>query len=306
MDVAKYLAEQGFSVPKIIHHDVEHGFLALEDFGSVSVKDYLLQNANPEEHKRIYHLIIDLLIDAQDKSDVGNAEIGKLVSGSVEPGKPGSGKPGSASLGKSNPALDSCAANKSESTFGTFDNELLASELQIFIDYYIPYAYNRELSIGELEEFMEIWSNILASQDPMPDSFIFRDYHVENMMYLEHRDSIKKIGLLDFQDAFLGSPIYDLVSVLEDARFNVPREDALAYIGYFTQKKELNLEHVLRNYHILGAQRNSRILGVFARKASRDGDDSYIKYIPRVLQYLDYDLSHSSLVVLKAWLEKLK
>ena len=157
----------------------------------------------------------------------------------------------------------------------------------------------------ELEEFMEIWQNILESQAPMPSSIVLRDYHVENMMYLEERKSIKKLGLLDFQDSLTGSPIYDLVSVLEDARIQVQRTDALRYIEYFSQKKEIDIEPVLLNYHILGAQRNSRILGVFARKAIRDHDDSYLQYIPRVLKYLEYDLSYIALSPLKDWLDKL-
>ncbi|MBA2629257.1 MAG: hypothetical protein H0U78_04380, partial [Rickettsiaceae bacterium] len=114
------------------------------------------------------------------------------------------------------------------------------------------------------------------------------------------------IGLLDFQDALCGSPVYDLVSVLEDARFDVPRQDALELIDYFVKKKKLDREGVRRNYHILGAQRNCRILGVFARKLVRDYDDSYLKYIPRVQKYLEYDLSHPDLYQIREWLKNLK
>jgi aminoglycoside/choline kinase family phosphotransferase len=93
--------------------------------------------------------------------------------------------------------------------------------------------------------------------------------------------------------------------VLEDARIQVARTDALRYVEYFSQKKEMDIEPVLLNYHILGAQRNSRILGIFARKAIRDHDDSYLQYIPRVLKYLEYDLSYVALSPLKDWLDKL-
>ncbi|MDP4708849.1 MAG: phosphotransferase [Rickettsiaceae bacterium] len=263
VDVGIYLQKKAFSVPQIIHKDIEQGFLILEDFGPLSVKNYLLGGAGQgaSEHQTIYHLIIDLLVSLQSEEPPSG-----LVS---------------------------------------YDNELLLSELKLFVDWYIPHAYGREVHVHELEEFMEIWLNILESQAPMPSSMVLRDYHVENMMYLEERKSIKKLGLLDFQDALTGSPIYDLVSVLEDARIQVPRSDALRYVEYFSKKKEIDIEKVLLNYHILGAQRNSRILGIFARKAVRDHDASYLQYIPRVLKYLEYDLSYVALAPLKDWLDKL-
>lgn len=264
IDIAIYLKNKGFSAPEIIGQDASQGFLLLEDFGTLSVKDYLLGGLNQDgsERKQIYHLIIDLLVLLQ--------------------------------------------AQEIPSTIVELDNELLILELGVFVDWYIPYAYNRELSTHEFEEFIDIWQNILAEQAPMPNTIVLRDYHVENIMYLKQRESVRQLGLLDFQDAVFGSPVYDLVSVLEDARLEISRDEALQYVEYFSQKKKMEIELLLRNYHILGAQRNSRILGAFARKASRDGDDSYLKYIPRVLKYLEYDLSYFLLEPLRHWLEKLK
>lgn len=186
-----------------------------------------------------------------------------------------------------------------------FDNELLCKEVEVFVDWYIPHIYKRELKIHEFDEFIGIWQDVLLKTSQMPNCLVLRDYHLENMMYLSERDSFKKIGLLDFQDALCGSPIYDLVSVLEDARFDVTLEESHELIDYFVQKKGLDKEATLRDYHILGAQRNLRILGVFARKAIRDNDDNYLKYIPRVKRYLEYDLSHPALEPLREWLNNL-
>jgi aminoglycoside/choline kinase family phosphotransferase len=188
----------------------------------------------------------------------------------------------------------------------SFDNALLCKEVEIFADQYIPYAYYRELKMHEFDEFIDLWQDVLSEMPLVPNAIVLRDYHLDNMMYLEDRDSLKKIGLLDFQDARYGSVVYDLVSVLEDARFEVSRSDALSMIDYFIDKKGLNKESVLAQYHILGAQRNMRILGVFVRKFTRDNDKNYIKYIPRVKQYLDYDLSYPALGKIKVWLDKLR
>ena len=263
ISVAQFLLANDFSAPQIIEQDPVQGFLIIEDFGTISIKNRLEKTVgDAKERREVYYLIVDLLCSLQDQ--------------------------------KCLPGLRD------------FDNELLCKEVELFVEWYIPYAYKRKLEKPEFDEFIELWQNTLAKQDTMPNCVVLRDYHLENMMYLEERDSFRKIGLLDFQDALCGSPVYDLVSVLEDARFDVSRQEALELIDYFVKKKKLDREGVRRNYHILGAQRNCRILGVFARKLVRDHDDSYLKYIPRVQKYLEYDLSHPDLDQIREWLKNLK
>lgn len=185
-----------------------------------------------------------------------------------------------------------------------YNNEMLLTELNLFINYYAPYVLKRNLTDEGIEEYKAIWQDILNQQAIFNDSLVLRDYHVENTMYLEKRHGLKKLGLLDFQDAVIGSPIYDLVSILEDARIEVPRELALSLVKRFTEQKNLDSDLVLKNYHILGAQRNSRILGVFVRKFIRDQNDNYLKYIPLVRKYLSYDLSHPVMSKLSYFLNK--
>lgn len=186
-----------------------------------------------------------------------------------------------------------------------YNNEILLSELNLFINYYSQYALKRNLTAEETEEYKAIWQDILNQQTIFTDSLVLRDYHVENTMYLEKRRDLKKLGLLDFQDAVIGSPIYDLVSILEDARIEVPRDFALSLVKRFAEQKNLDLDLVLKNYHILGAQRNSRILGVFVRKFIRDQNNNYLKYLPLVRKYLSYDLSHPVMSELNDFLNKL-
>jgi aminoglycoside/choline kinase family phosphotransferase len=256
--MSRALIERGFSAPKILKQDDRQGFLILEDFGRISLKNYLKNHEQDLKKKHeIYCLIVDLLVALQDEHFTGLKE---------------------------------------------FDNNRLSNEISPFADWYIPYAYKKKLTESQFEDFKSLWLNVLKCQAPMPKGIVLRDFHLENMMYLENRISIKKIGLLDFQDALYGSPVYDLVSVLEDARFNVPRPDALKMIDYFAKAKSLDKEELLLNYHILGAQRNCRILGVFAKKSLKDRDDAYLKYIPRVCKYLDYDLSHPIMKDIKQWL----
>lgn len=259
INITNFLNKNDFSAPKIIKSDIKNGFLILQDFGTLSVKDYLLKSKK-DEQENIYRASIDLLVQLQNTPPPQHLKL--------------------------------------------FDNDLMRSELDVFIDYYAPYKTGNIISKEERNKFSEIWQDILASQSPISNSIILRDYHVENMMYLKENQGVKKLGLLDFQDALIGSPIYDLVSILEDARIDIDRDFAVKFIQYYAQKKKINLQHTLLNYHILGAQRNLRILGVFTRKYSRDKDDTYLQYIPRVLKYLEYDLSHPILKPIKNWLLK--
>jgi len=257
--IANFLGKNEVSAPGIIKSDIKNGFLILEDFGNLSVKNYLLK-LDAIEQKNVYYSSIDLLVQLQNVSPPKDLKL--------------------------------------------FDNNLLRTELATFTDYYIPYKTGKTISQEELKKFNEIWRDILANQVPLNNSIILRDYHVENIMYLENKQGIKKLGLLDFQDALIGSPVYDLVSILEDARIDVDRDFALNCVEYFVQKKQMNLQHTLLNYHILGAQRNLRILGVFARKYIKDKDNTYLQYIPRVIKYLGYDVSHPILEPIKNWLFK--
>lgn len=125
--------------------------------------------------------------------------------------------------------------------------------------------------------------------------FIYRDYHAENLIWLPERNGVARVGLLDFQDAHKGHPAYDLVSLLEDARRDVhpeTRDQTLKHYLAKTGDTETKLSAALA---VLGAQRNMRILGVFARLSMHFGKSQYIDLIPRVWGYLMQNLSHPAL-----------
>ena len=124
---------------------------------------------------------------------------------------------------------------------------------------------------------------------------ILRDYHAENLLWLPDRAGVARVGLLDFQDAMLGDPAYDLVSLLMDARRDVTPALAARMIGYYADAFGLDREAFETRYHVVGAQRNLRILGVFARLSRRDGKRHYVDLIPRVWDHLMVNLSHPAL-----------
>lgn len=130
------------------------------------------------------------------------------------------------------------------------------------------------------------------------DVLIQRDYHAENLLWLPERRGIARVGLLDFQDAMIGHRAYDLVSVLQDARRDVPRALETAMIDRYIAAAGVAAQDFETAYHCLGAQRNLRILGVFARLCLRDGKTYYVDLIPRVWAHLQRDLAHPALAPL--------
>ncbi len=127
---------------------------------------------------------------------------------------------------------------------------------------------------------------------------IQRDYHAENLLWLPDRSGVARVGLLDFQDAMRGHPAYDLVSLLQDARRDVPPALATDMLNYYIDRTGQDAGPFDAAYHVLGAQRNLRILGVFARLCLRDGKAHYIDLIPRVWAHLIHDLAHPALATL--------
>ena len=138
----------------------------------------------------------------------------------------------------------------------------------------------------------------LADHAAEANVLIQRDYHAENLLWLPEREGIARVGLLDFQDAMRGHPAYDLVSLLQDARRDVPPRIERDMIAHYIDASGADAARFDTAYHVLGAQRNLRIIGVFARLCLLNGKAHYIDFIPRVWQYLERDLAHPALAPL--------
>ncbi|WP_138466864.1 aminoglycoside phosphotransferase family protein [Poseidonocella sp. HB161398] len=139
---------------------------------------------------------------------------------------------------------------------------------------------------------------VLAPHDG-PRVLVQRDYHAENLLWLPERSGAARVGLLDFQDAAAGHPAYDLVSLLEDARRDVAPATAAAARAHYLGLTGAEPGAFDLAYAAMGAQRNLRILGVFARLSLHFGKPGYVDLIPRVWGHLQTDLAHPSLAALK-------
>ena len=135
-------------------------------------------------------------------------------------------------------------------------------------------------------------------------TWVLRDFHSPNLLWLPERHGIARVGLLDFQDAMMGPAAYDLASLLQDARVDVPELMEVALLGHYVRKRgEIDADFepadFIRLYATLAAQRASKILGIFARLDRRDGKPQYLRHIPRVWGYLQRSLAHPALATLR-------
>ena len=130
-----------------------------------------------------------------------------------------------------------------------------------------------------------------------------RDYHADNLMLLD-RPGVRGLGLLDFQDALAGHPAYDLVSLLQDARRDVPRDLEEAMIARYVAARRIDDAATFRAaYEILGAQRNTKIIGIFTRLRDRDGRTGYVERLPRMWRLLEGNLAHPALAPVRDWFD---
>ncbi|MDO5756443.1 MAG: phosphotransferase [Rhodobacterales bacterium] len=172
----------------------------------------------------------------------------------------------------------------------SYGTELMAEMAALALDWYAGGA-----EPGLRAEFAAAIARALDAHAACHDVLIQRDYHAENLLWLPGRSGAARVGLLDFQDALLGHRAYDLVSLLQDARRDVPHSIAVQMIARYVDAAGQDGAEFDAAYHVLGAQRNLRILGVFGRLCLRDGKAHYITLIPRVWAHLMRDLDHPAM-----------
>jgi aminoglycoside/choline kinase family phosphotransferase len=181
-----------------------------------------------------------------------------------------------------------------------YDEPAMEREVRLFSEWYMP---ARSLGLDEdayLQAWRETWADILPVVERFP-VLVLRDYHADNLMVLPGR---RELGLLDFQDALAGHPAYDLVSLLQDARRDVSPELEQAMIDRYMDAANVQDRARFRaHYEVLGAQRNTKILGIFTRLWKRDGKAHYVSMHPRIWNYLERNLRHPALAPVRAWFD---
>ena len=260
-----WLRQQGLSAPAIAAADTVRGFLLLEDLGDDLFTRLLATTREGEAE--LYGAAVDLL-----------AELSAIPAPGV--------------LGPEDCQVD----------LPPYDHAVLAREAALIHEWWLPAVTGATPSPEFGAEFDALVAEATEVVEPVRDVLVLRDYHADNLIWLPQRTGSAQVGLLDYQDALAGHAAYDLVSLLEDARRDTSAELREAMIArYLERRAGLDAVAFRTAYAALGAQRNLKIVGIFARLAIRDGKPRYLDLIPRVWGHLMRDLSHSALAPLAAW-----
>ena len=191
-----------------------------------------------------------------------------------------------------NTALVNIQRASQPSVLPEYDHALLSRELELFPDWYVARHLGVMLDAGQQATLRSVFDKILANNLAQPQVFVHRDYHSRNLM-VSGEDYPENPGIIDFQDAVYGPITYDLVSLYRDAYIHWEEAQELDFvIRYWEMARQAALpvpadfHDFYRDYEWMGAQRQLKVLGIFARLCHRDGKDGYLKDMPRVLAYL--------------------
>ena len=189
----------------------------------------------------------------------------------------------------------------------SYDEEAMLIEVDLILSWYYPYRRNTVASSELQQSFAAVWQDLFPQLETTHPVWVMRDYHSPNLLWLPERKGLERVGIIDSQDAVLGHPAYDLVSLIQDARLDIPKSEAEMLYAYYEDLRRaqgaFDAEKFATAYAVLGAQRATKILGIFARLAKRDGKPGYLRHMPRVAGYLRQNLKHPRLHKLKQWYE---
>ena len=265
--LALALRERGFSAPEIFFADTEAGLILLEDLGD----DRVVAGDPPAPIEDRYAAALDVLValHTQQLPDV------LPVSPHVEYRIP------------------------------RYDLDAFLIETELLLDWYLP-RMNAPVPPAMRESFRALWREALQVAVEAPPTWVLRDFHSPNLLWLPEREGIARIGLLDFQDALMGPSAYDVASLVQDARVDVPEAMEIALIGHYVRARravepDFDWTAFARLYATLAAQRATKILGIFARLDLRDHKPQYLRHMPRIWSYLQRALAHPALAPLNAW-----
>jgi aminoglycoside/choline kinase family phosphotransferase len=265
--IAGGLRERGFSAPAIHHADLDAGFLITEDFGS----EGFIEGDPPVPITERYETATDML-----------AALHREILPEILPLTP-------------------------QITYAipVFDTDALLVEAGLMLEWYLP-DRGAEPTDDLRAEFVTMWRELLGKPAAAPRSWVLRDFHSPNLIWLGDRSDTGRVGIIDFQDAVLGPAAYDLVSLLQDARIDVPEPLELMLLTRYIKARRAADDRFdpagfAELYAIMSAQRNTRLLGTFARLNRRDGKPQYLRHQPRIWTYLTRSLAHPALARFREW-----
>jgi tRNA threonylcarbamoyl adenosine modification protein YjeE len=266
--VREALAACGLHVPAIHKFDHERGLLLIDDLGDLTFGRALAQGM---DQLKLWTAAVDGLIALRASPPPERLVV------------PGGGP---------------------DHILHRFDRRALTIEIELLTDWYWPAVKAAPITAAAKAEFLHLWGAQIDRLENLPLGWVLRDYHSPNLMWLGDG----RVGVLDFQDAMRGPWAYDVVSLLQDARLDVPEaieRDLLAHYHREVAAREPDFDPAAFDYAYaaFGAQRCTKLLGLWQRLANRDGKLGYLAHTPRTWRYLERNLRHPALTDLRGWFD---
>jgi tRNA threonylcarbamoyl adenosine modification protein YjeE len=265
--VAGGLCERGFSAPKVLAADHDAGFLVLEDFGA----ELVVAGDPPAPIRERYESAIDVLVKLHRHDLPDTLPVPPQGSWRIPP----------------------------------YDLGAFLIEVELLLEWYLPRC-GAPATAAARAAFLSLWQDALRPALAARKTWVLRDFHSPNLLWLAGRSGTARVGLLDFQDAVMGPEAFDVASLAQDARVDVPEELEAALLARYVEGRRAQDPHFdagafAQLYATLAAQRATKILGIFARLDRRDGKPQYLRHLPRIYAYAHRALRHPALAALRAW-----
>ena len=183
--------------------------------------------------------------------------------------------------------------------------EKLQDESQLFIEWYLKKYLKINITDTDIKDFKDIINKIFNNLDTKFEKLVLRDYHVDNLILQKSKLGLKQVGILDFQDAVLGSSSYDLISIIEDVRRPISKDLKNILIKYFIDLTGYDSNQLEKELAFYSVQRNLKILGIFSRLNLRDNKSKYMGYNDNAWKYIESNLNNPTMSDLKVWLKKI-
>ncbi|MBU2269787.1 MAG: phosphotransferase [Alphaproteobacteria bacterium] len=265
--VAEHLRHAGLSTPDIIAVDAEAGLAVIEDFGD-DLFAQVIEAGEPQAP--LYLAAVDAL---------ARLHLNGLAPQTMQ------------GAGGDWPLL-------------TYDAVALQGGADLFVEWTPKLHAQLDFGSDAVDEWRAAWAPVAAMGEQKASVVAHRDYHAENLIWLPRRTDHHRVGLIDFQDAVLAHPVWDLHSLLQDARRDVPPALETIAFDHYCEVMMVDRETYWRDYVALAALNEARILGVFARLIARDGKPRYRQFMPRVWAHLNANLKQPGLEAVATWFDR--
>jgi hypothetical protein len=264
--IGRDIRDKGFCAPAIYEHDLDAGILLIEDLGSEGILD-----TDGEPIAERYLESVRMLAHLHAQPVTRDIPLSETITHHIP----------------------------------DFERAAMTIETSLLIDWYLPWKRGENASDAERAEYFAIWDSLIDLLATSEKKLLLRDFHSPNIIWRDKRAGFDRVGIIDFQDAMIGPTAYDVASITQDARVTIAPDLCAQMLSLYCSQRhalgDFDEATFRRDWHLMSAQRNCKLVGIWVRLMQRDGKPFYMKHMPRTFSYLQVALKHQALAPLREW-----